>query len=94
LCVLWPSLKGPQAYVRAWLHEFLCCILHKERRMPDWFQDIIDHQVGRRNYCTLCIGRIVCQVWRLVERTSSPFNSRYVASLVSSQWLHQFWYLS
>jgi hypothetical protein len=46
-------------------HEFLCCMCRKEGSMPDRFQDAIDYQVRGQNYCTLCIGGIVCQVWHL-----------------------------
>ena len=48
-----------------YLHELLCRVLLEEGWVPDRLQDVIDHQIGRRNDGTLRIGRVVCQVWCL-----------------------------
>jgi hypothetical protein len=65
-----------QGWERQYLHELLCCVLFEEGWMPNWLQGVIDHQIGRWNYCTLGVGRIVCQIWRLggesVIRISQP----------------------
>src|SRR5579863_4038224 len=67
---------GTETRETQYLHELLCCVLFEEGWVPNWLQDVIDHQIGRRNYCTLRIGRIVCQVWCLggenVIRTPQP----------------------
>lgn len=48
-----------------YLHEFLRCILLEERRVSDWLQDVVEHQIGCWNQRTLGVRRVVRQVRRL-----------------------------